>query len=41
ALIGASADPARMLWLLLGLALLSVLAALPALQARPDPAPQT
>ncbi|ASP21921.1 bicyclomycin resistance protein [Antarctobacter heliothermus] len=41
ALIGASADPARMLWLLLGLALLSVLSALPALQARPDPAPQT
>ncbi len=40
-LIGASPDPARMLWLLWGLAMLSLLAALPALRAAADPEPAT
>ncbi|SNS55807.1 multidrug effflux MFS transporter [Antarctobacter heliothermus] len=41
ALLGATADPARMLWLLLGLALLSVLAALPALRSHVSAPSQT
>ncbi|MGP6085338.1 multidrug effflux MFS transporter [Antarctobacter jejuensis] len=38
-LMGTAPDPARMLWLLWGLALLSVLTALPALRTAPEPGP--